>query len=424
VLGAGLTGLSAALELRARGIEHRVFERERVVGGLAITLEDSGFRFDRTGHLLHLRDSGVRARVFGWLDQEPLLVQRNSVIWLEGGYTRYPFQANTHGLPPKIAYPCLLGFVEAHFASPKTEPRNFEEYCLLHFGRGMSEYFMLPYNQRLWGVPAREITTAWCDRFVPRPRLEDVIAGAVGLEDPKLGYNASFYYPRHGIGELGEAMVRRHGPVELECAPLGIDWRRRRLHFSAETVDYDLLVSTLPLPDLIALLEDPPAEVRSAAQSLRAARLWYLDVALATPCQKPFHWVYVPEAQYPFYRVGCYAHFSPATAPPGQAHLYVELVDRQTPELGRLLPEVARGLVEMGLIARASDLAFVRPRHIDHAYVLYDRAREPSLEVLSPFLAEVGILSTGRYGGWNYSSMEDALVFGYEAAVRAQKLVR
>jgi protoporphyrinogen oxidase len=416
--------LSAALELGARGIEHRLFERERWVGGLSITQADSGFLFDRTGHLLHLRDPAVRARVFDWLEEEPLLIQRNSVIWLEGGYSRYPFQANTHGLPPEVAYRCLLGFVEAHFASPKTEPENFEEYCLLHFGRGMSEYFMLPYNQRLWGVPAREITTAWCDRFVPRPRLEDVIAGAVGLEDPKLGYNATFYYPRHGIGQLGEAMARRHGPVELGSAPLGIDWRHRRLHFPSETVDYGVLVSTVALPDLIALLQEPPAEVQNAARSLRAARLWYLDVALATPCQKPFHWVYVPESKYPFYRVGCYTNFSRATAPPGQAHLYVELVERQRPELGRLLPEVAGALVQMGLIAKPSDLCFARPRPIDCAYVLYDRAREPALQVLEPFLAEAGILSTGRYGGWNYSSMEDALIFGYEAAVRAQKLIR
>ena len=40
----------------------------------------------------------------------------------------------------------------------------------------------------------------------------------------------------------------------------------------------------------------------------------YLDVALSEPCGKPLHWVYVPEAKYPFYRVGCYSHFSPAMA--------------------------------------------------------------------------------------------------------------
>jgi protoporphyrinogen oxidase len=424
VLGAGLTGLSAALELRQIGIEHRVFEREAWVGGLATTVEDSGFRFDRTGHLLHMGDPELKARVLGWLDEEPFEVERQSVVWSHGVYTRYPFQANTFGLPPRVAYECLLGFLEAHFAAGRPEPENFEEFCLLHFGRGISEHFMLPYNARLWGVPAREINTEWCDRFVPLPRLEDVVAGAVGLGDPRLGYNANFLYPRRGIGELPEAMLRRHGPIELRRRPVRLDWRDHRLHFADESVGYEVLVSTLPLPALVALLDDPPEEVSGAARALRHSRLYYLDVALRAPCRKPLHWVYVPESEYPFYRVGCYSHFSPETAPPGSDHLYVELADRREPDLGRLLPEVATQLVKMGLVGAENELAFARVREIDYAYVIYDCARSASLDTIERFLTEVGILSTGRYGAWNYSSMEDALRFGIQAAARARDLIR
>jgi protoporphyrinogen oxidase len=424
VLGAGLTGLAAALELRDLGIPHRAFEREARVGGLAITTEDSGFRFDRTGHLLHMSDPELRARVLGWFDEEPLSIERRSVVWSHGVYTRYPFQANAFGLPPEVAYQCLLGFLQAHFAAMRPEPRNFEEFCLLHFGRGISEHFMLPYNARLWGVPAHEITTAWCDRFVPLPRLEDVVAGAVGLGDTRLGYNANFLYPRRGIGELPEAMLRRHGPVELGRRPVRLDWRKKLLDFADETVGYEVLVSTLPLPTLVALLDEPPAPVREAARALRSSRLYYLDVALRGPCKRPFHWVYVPEATYPFYRVGCYAHFSPDTAPPGRGHLYIELADRREPDLGRLLPEVGARLVEMGLIGGVEEIDFARVREIEHAYVIYDQAHAPSLDAIEPFLAEVGILSTGRYGAWNYSSMEDALRFGSQAATRARDLIR
>lgn len=52
VLGAGLTGLSAARHLQRAGIAHRVFERRSLAGGHAVTVEEAGFRFDRTGHLL------------------------------------------------------------------------------------------------------------------------------------------------------------------------------------------------------------------------------------------------------------------------------------------------------------------------------------------------------------------------------------
>src|SRR4051794_3954400 len=95
VLGAGLTGLSAALELTRLGVEHRVFERLARPGGHVVTTLVEGYRFDRTGHLLHLRDPGLRAEVLAWLGGDCREITRRSVVWSNGVYTRYPFQANT-----------------------------------------------------------------------------------------------------------------------------------------------------------------------------------------------------------------------------------------------------------------------------------------------------------------------------------------
>jgi protoporphyrinogen oxidase len=79
--------------------------------------------------------------------------------------------------------------------------------------------------------------------------------------------------------------------------------------------------------------------------------------------------------------------------------------------------------VEMGIIDAEGAVRFARLRRIDHAYVVFDHAYEGSLEVIRPFLAGAAILSTGRYGGWNYSSMEDALIFGRDAAKEAVGLL-
>lgn len=423
VLGAGLTGMAAAFHLGRAGVPHRIFERREHVGGHAITLEDSGYRFDRTGHLLHLRNPETRALALSWIGDDWVEVQRKSLIWSNGTYTRYPFQANTFGLPPAVAYECLHGFVQAHFAKDKPPPKNFEEFCLQHFGEGISRHFMIPYNARLWGVHPSEITADWCSRFVPLPRLEDVLAGAVGMNDRELGYNVRFVYPRLGIGALAKGMARALPHIELGRAPVAVDWRRRELRFEDEVVRYDALVSTAPLSTLLRLCADLPGQVAEAASLLRCTHLYYLDVALNGPCRKPLHWVYVPEAKYPFYRVGCYSNFSSAMAPPGKACLYVELADRSEPDLARLLPEVAAGLVEMGLIDVPEAVRFARVRRIDHAYVIFDHHYFPALETIRPFFESAGIVSTGRYGGWNYSAMEDALHFGQEGATKAQHIL-
>lgn len=423
ILGAGLTGMSAAIHLKAAGIKYRIFEKLPHAGGHAITLEDSGFRFDRTGHLLHLRDAEMRKLVMRWIGSDWVEVKRRSMIWSNGVYTRYPFQANTFGLPPAVANECLLGFLKAHFAKDKPEPKTFEDFCLSHFGEGFSRHFMIPYNCRLWGVHPSEITAAWCQRFVPMPKLEDVVAGAVGLNDRELGYNTSFVYPRLGIGELTKGMAKELPEIEYERAPKSIDWKNKRLVFENETVSYDTLIATSPMKATGWLLDGAPDAIRDANEKLRCQLLYYLDVATRTPDRKGLHWIYVPEEKYPFYRVGCYSNFSAALAPPNKACFYVELSERTEPNMSELMPRVSAGLTELGLIEKPEDIEFARLRKIDWAYVVFDHHYFPALETLSPFYEQARIINAGRYGGWNYSSMEDALLFGRDAAAKAKALL-
>ncbi|HEX2676290.1 MAG TPA: FAD-dependent oxidoreductase [Polyangiales bacterium] len=421
ILGSGLTGMSAARHL---GDGYDIHEKLGHVGGHAITTETKGFRFDRTGHLLHLRDAEIRKWVDKLVGHDCVLVQRKSRIWSHGVYTRYPYQANTFGLPPDIAYECLMGYFAALQAEASTpEPKTFEDFCLKFFGAGFSKHFMIPYNEKLWGIHPRDVTAEWCSRFVPRPKLEDVIAGAVGKNDVELGYNTSFLYPSRGIGALPTAMhAELSQPVRFQHAPKAIDWRNKQLVFADGNVPYRALISTMPMDTLIATLLDPPKEIAEAGKKLRVNPLYYLDVALDVPCGVDLHWVYVPEQRYPFYRVGCYSHFSPQMAPPGKANLYVELSSRKKPDMKQLLPEVAAALVEMSIIQKPEQVLFANLELIDHAYVVYDHSYFGALALLRPFLEENRIISSGRYGGWNYSSMEDALLFGRDAAKSAREL--
>jgi protoporphyrinogen oxidase len=249
-----------------------------------------------------------------------------------------------------------------------------------------------------------------------------VLRGALGANSPELGYNTSFWYPERGIGSFSDALAAGT-PIELGQSARHIDLARRTVLLDDGEVPFDVLVSTIPLPTLLRLLSHVPAAVTAAASKLRFTHLHYLDLGLAVPNANPYHWLYVPEEKYPFYRVGCYSHFSEKLAPAGKSSLYVELADRRAPNLARTLPEVVRGLCELGLLKSERDIELCRLRTLEHAYVIYDHDYRPALDVIFPFLAEQRIVSTGRYGGWNYSSMEDALLMGKRAAAQAVQLL-
>jgi len=424
IIGAGLAGLSTALHL---GPDHRllIVEANDYVGGKARTERIGDFLFDVTGHWLHLRDPGIRALVFRLLGEDHFhKVDRISRIWSHGVYTEYPFQANTFGLPPQVVHECLMGAIEAARARPQAvtaadEPESFAEWIRFYFGEGIARHFMVPYNARLWGVDAAEITSRWCQRFVPKPKLEDIVAGAVGLNAGKMGYNAHFLYPKQGgiqsVSEaLADAVGRARIALSLKITRLDLDTRTATLS-DGRAVRFERLVSTMPLPWLIDSIDRVPDAVRAAKGTLRATPVTYFNVGVRGALGVPDHWVYVPEAEWPMYRVGSFSNAVPSMAPQGHSSLYIELADRSTPPEA-LVPRVTEGLVRMGFIEHADQILFMQPRHVPLAYVIYDFAYTAGREAVHEFLSARGVQSIGRYGDWNYSSMEDALIDGRRAA--------
>src|SRR4051812_47946356 len=99
ILGGGLAGVSAAYHLRR---PYLLVERESEVGGTARSFKIGGFTFDITGPLLHLHTPYTRKLITKLLNNNFYRCQRNAQIFSNGVYTRYPYQANTNGLPDQV----------------------------------------------------------------------------------------------------------------------------------------------------------------------------------------------------------------------------------------------------------------------------------------------------------------------------------
>lgn len=423
ILGAGLTGLSTALHVGASPV--LVAERAERVGGKARSWRRDGYTFDITGHWLHLRDDRVRALVNRLFAPGDLVeIERRTAVYSHGVMLAYPFQANLFGLPLEVVKECLVGFVEAREAAardPSAQPQTFEAFAIARFGRGIARHFFVPYNTKLWGTHPDNLTADWVSRFVPVPDVEQVVGGAIGLTQEGLGYNARFLYPKTGgIDALPDALAREverthPGAIELQCEVQEVDvaGRRVKLGRHPDWVAYRSLVSTIPLPEFVARIPAAPSAIQTAAKELRSVRWRYLDVATRSPSPMPFHWVYVPQMDIPFFRVGVYSNALAAMGPDGGASLYVELQDRDNPPD---LPAILAALTRMGAILGPDDVVFTETRDVEHAYVMFDDAHETATSTILRWLESVGVRSCGRYGAWTYNSMEDSILSGMEAA--------
>ena len=158
-----------------------------------------------------------------------------------------------------------------------------------------------------------------------------------------------------------------------------------------------------------------PQDIETRATQLRCTTLRYLDLATRTRPRADWHWVYVPERRFPFYRVGCYSNAAASMAPPGGGSFYVELADRG-PVTEDTVRASTQGLAEMGAIGSPAEVLFADPREIDYAYVIFDDNYYPATGAIFSFLEAHAIFPRGRYGAWAYNAMEDALIAGREVA--------
>jgi protoporphyrinogen oxidase len=106
---------------------------------------------------------------------------------------------------------------------------------------------------------------------------------------------------------------------------------------------------------------------------------------------------------------------NPALAPPGFRSFAVEFAHRGPPDRERFIAQALDGLERCGLLRR-EEVVVCRARTIPTAYVLFDHDHAQARATVQRHFEQHGVQLAGRYGKWEYSSMEDALLSGRDAA--------
>jgi protoporphyrinogen oxidase len=132
------------------------------------------------------------------------------------------------------------------------------------------------------------------------------------------------------------------------------------------------------------------------------------------------HWIYFPDADAPFYRVGFPANFSDGVAPPGTSSIYVEfgLARGERPDRPAMEAAALAALRRENVLRDDDEILVSDWTLIEPGYVIFDRERQDVMTRVPPALEQHGVHLAGRYGAWTYSYMERAILDGLEIAER------
>ena len=427
IIGAGLTGISAAYHLEQAGYDdYELLEQEDSIGGLCRSMQQDGFIFDYTGHLLHLSNPYARSLINSVFPEENFEhIVRRSAIYSHNTYTRYPFQINLHGLPPEVIVDCIESFVNRPQAAAGTPVQSFREWVLTNFGDGLGRHFFFPYQQKIFDIPLDELSASWTGRFVPSTSLGDLLRGALGVTTEEVGYNAAFFYPKAGgIIQWVQALYDQlRKPARTNHKVVAIDGKSKTIRCdNGYETSFDHIISTMPLDLLIDRLQEKSnTELYRARPHLRCASVTNLNFGIKRPKVIDSHWVYYPETQFPFYRLGFPTNLTSSMAPAGHSSLSGECshLYRTDEEIKNLTTKSRDSIFQLFKID-VTEIASTKIITIPHAYVIFDAWRDTHLaKTLEQLESDYHINSTGRYGAWKYASMQEALLDGKDAAEKA-----
>jgi protoporphyrinogen oxidase len=434
--------MSAAWRLSERGVPVTVLERDDAVGGMGKTIKLGDYYVDYGPHTFHIRETEesrkIHEAIQPFFGTDPLVLTRGTRVLLRGKEYIYPLEMLQvlTGVSPMLSFRIVFDYLVASVKStiaPAKKEHSFEEWGVRNLGRTLYDLCFGIYSARVWGLPTSQISSKQAQR-VAKLNLRNIILRTLGIKADPATYFTKYMYPRQGISVLFENMadvVRKNGQcIRLDSPVVRLQRQGDKITHVVyrhggreETIECDGIISTLPLPLLVDLIEPRlPQAVVDHAKKLRYRSLKLIYIALKRPQLTDYHWVYLLDEHYRVNRMSEQKNVSRDMVPQDRTVLCIELSCwRDEPVWNASAEEIYRialnDLLKMGYGVTESDVSDYYVTDIPTAYPVYELNFEDHLiPALEGVHAVPNLLTLGRHGLFLNNSMDDNVLLGMKVA--------
>lgn len=402
ILGAGIAGISAAYHLKQKGENSVIFEKDNDWGGLCGFFEIDGFRFDRFVHFTFAKDEKI-AELFA--KSSPLYAHPPvSYNYWRGCWLKHPAQNNLAPLPIEEKVKIIDSFVNRP-RKDVAEISDYAEWLRVQYGDYFAENFPFAYTRKYWGVEAKQLETKWVGNRLHVSPLPEVLRGAFAEQQENFYYTKFMNYPKKGGFRSIMNECRKGLDMRLNKKAVRIDTAAKQVEFADGTVEnYDNLISSLPLPEIIKMISDVPENVQNAAKQLRWTCGYQVSLGFNRPDVAKYLWFYIYDENVPPARVYSPNLKSPDNAPEGCSSLQAEIFfanGANIPDKDKILQQTVSKLKEICRFAD-DDVVVKDIRFEPYANIIFTPEIYESRKVVREWLQARGIKTIGRFGEWDY----------------------
>ena len=483
VIGGGPAGLTAAYELLKQSSDFEVvlFEESDCFGGISKTVNYNGNRMDMGGHRFFSKIPEVNA----WWDQmlpmqghptyDDILLNRpmplskggpdpekeDRVMLTRRRVSRIYFDEKFYDYPISLKLETFknMGFIKTIqvgisymwsmiFKKPED---NLENFYINRFGRKLYSMFFEYYTENLWGRHPSEIDASWGAQRVKGLSIVAIIKDIFGKIFNKKNRKVEtslieeFKYPKLGPGQLWEVtadeILKLGGTIYKNAKVTKIHKNKDNiltgLTYEMDGKEYtmngDYIISSMPVKDLVAGMNDVPADSARIAKGLPYRD--YMTLGVLVPKIKlknktnlktvsnivPDCWVYVQDRKVKLGRFQIYNNWSPYMIKDLEHTVWIglEYFVNEGDEFWNMTEEEfsklgVEEMIKLGLIDSASEVIDTHMEKVKKAYPAYFDTYD-EIDTLVTYLKSIdNLYCVGRNGQHRYNNIDHSMCTSFE----------
>lgn len=484
IIGAGPAGITAANELQKsnKDYEITILEESDYIGGISRTVSHNGNHMDIGGHRFFSKDKRV---MDWWFDIMPLQgkdsfddiklnrkkslskkgpdpEKEDKVMLIRQRISRIYYKHKFFDYPVSLKWDTIknMGFIttiRAGFSYIKSclhklKETSLENFYINRFGKVLYSMFFEGYTEKLWGRHPKDISADWGAQRVKglsiTAVLKDIFCKLIpGKKNKNVETSLieEFYYPKYGPGQLWETAADK---AVKNGAVLMKDSKVTKVHTSNGKIDYitytdktgehildaDIVISSMPLKDLVEGMNDVPDEIGKIASGLpyRDFVTVGLEIDRLNLINKtniptlgnivPDCWIYVQDTGVKLGRIQIFNNWSPYLVkdPEHKVWIGLEYFCLEGDDFWNMSDEecityATDELIKMGIISKDAKITSSHRERVKKAYPAYFDTYDDIDKLISWLNQYPNLYCIGRNGQHRYNNMDHSMVTAFEA---------
>jgi protoporphyrinogen oxidase len=433
IIGAGPAGITSAFELSKAGFDVTVYEASESVGGLSKTIELWDQKVDLGPHRFFSNDTKVNQLWLEVVGKDYQMVDRLTRIYYKKKFYYYPLKPFDALFKLGIwqAFLCVLSYFKEKI-KPTKQDGSFESWVTSRFGSRLYLIFFKTYSEKLWGIPCSELDADFAAQRIKKLSLFEAIKNALfaGKKNKHKTLVDQFAYPIGGTGMVYERMktlIEKNGgkvwcntPVKKVLAENG-NTPKIELN-SGEIVEFDHIISSMPITHLVRNLPNVPAEILEATNQLKFRNTLLVYLKVEGQHVFPDNWLYVHANDLLMGRITNFCNWVPEINN-GQKSTIVVLEywaydsDEIWNDSNENLIELAKKELRATGLIKDLPISEGHIVKIPKCYPVYGKGYQGPLKKVEAYLTGIENLSViGRYGAFKYNNQDHSILMGLLSA--------